>query len=91
MPKIWNKRHKLSIPPPDAVYVGRPSSWGNPFVTQQHTKAGHAEVVGQFRNYAEDKLKKEPDWLKPLKGKDLICWCSPLPCHAEVLMEMANR
>ncbi len=26
-----------------------------------------------------------------LKGKDLVCWCSPLPCHADFLLEMANR
>ncbi|GAG87489.1 unnamed protein product, partial [marine sediment metagenome] len=25
-----------------------------------------------------------------LKGKDLVCWCAPLPCHADVLLELAN-
>ena len=25
-----------------------------------------------------------------LKGKDLMCWCQPNPCHATVLMELAN-
>lgn len=31
-------------------------------------------------------------WLKPLRGKDLACWC-PLdkPCHADVLLELANQ
>jgi hypothetical protein len=30
-------------------------------------------------------------WLKRLRGKDLACWC-PLdqPCHADVLLELAN-
>jgi hypothetical protein len=30
--------------------------------------------------------------LNPLKGHDLACWC-PLdqPCHADVLLELANR
>lgn len=25
-----------------------------------------------------------------LKGKDLVCWCAPLACHADVLLEIAN-
>ncbi|WP_197919347.1 DUF4326 domain-containing protein [Thiosulfatihalobacter marinus] len=30
--------------------------------------------------------------LPELRGKDLACWCSPdQPCHADVLLEMANR
>jgi hypothetical protein len=31
-------------------------------------------------------------WLAPLRGHDLVCWC-PLdqPCHADVLLELANR
>lgn len=30
--------------------------------------------------------------LQELRGKDLVCWC-PLdqPCHADVLLELANR
>ena len=29
--------------------------------------------------------------LEPLRGRDLVCWC-PLdkPCHADVLLELAN-
>lgn len=27
-----------------------------------------------------------------LRGKDLACWCKPgAPCHADVLLEIANR
>ncbi|MCB1343362.1 MAG: DUF4326 domain-containing protein [Pseudooceanicola sp.] len=27
-----------------------------------------------------------------LRGKDLACWCPPdQPCHADVLLELANR
>ena len=30
--------------------------------------------------------------LPELKGKNLACWCKPgAPCHADVLIEMANR
>ncbi|MBN9453293.1 MAG: DUF4326 domain-containing protein [Bosea sp.] len=30
--------------------------------------------------------------LAPLRGKNLACWCKPgAPCHADVLLELANR
>jgi hypothetical protein len=29
--------------------------------------------------------------LHELKGKDLICWCAPERCHADVLLELAAR
>lgn len=30
-------------------------------------------------------------WLQPLLGKDPVCWCPrPEPCHADVLLELAN-
>jgi len=28
--------------------------------------------------------------LPELRGKDLVCWCAPEPCHADVLLELAN-
>lgn len=31
------------------------------------------------------------DDLAALRGKDLVCWCRPnQPCHADVLLELAN-
>jgi hypothetical protein len=31
-----------------------------------------------------------PD-LAPLRGKNVACWCKPgAPCHADVLLELAN-
>lgn len=30
--------------------------------------------------------------LTPLRGQNLACWCKPgAPCHADVLLELANR
>jgi hypothetical protein len=29
--------------------------------------------------------------LHELRGKDLLCWCAPGSCHADVLVELANR
>lgn len=32
------------------------------------------------------------EYLSSLRGKNLACWCKPgEPCHADVLLELANR
>jgi hypothetical protein len=31
-------------------------------------------------------LPPRPD-LEPLRGKRLACWCAPLPCHGDVIVE----
>ncbi len=77
--------------PEGAVSVTRPGRWGNPYYvgTDAPDSTG---AVALFRTYAEERLTKEPDWLEPLRGKDLACFCSPaISCHAEVLLELANR
>lgn len=49
-------------------------------------------AAAHFDLVARDALTRDPDWLAPLRGHDLACWC-PLdqPCHADVLLELANR
>ncbi len=94
MPKVLSKRLVI---PPDAVYVGRPSKWGNPYkitdplLPPNLTKEQkHRLVTDEYRRYILNKPELLAD-LHELKGKDLICWCAPLPCHADVLMDLANR
>ena len=53
------------------------------------------EVIAKYRDYAWEKysiMKAEGygDWLKELRGKDLVCFCAPLQCHGEVLLEMID-
>lgn len=73
---------------PFDVYVGRPSKWGNPFTIGQDGK--REDVI---RKYAEW-LSTQPELIAAakieLRGKRLACWCAPLPCHADVLLEIAN-
>lgn len=83
--KVWNKH---ALPPSNAVYVGRPSKWGNPFVIGRD--GDRAQVIDKYRNW----LMANPvlmSALHELRGKDLVCWCAPQPCHADVLMELANQ
>ena len=91
--RIQRKRTKGWRTPPNTVYVGRGSPWGNPFaVTGKHSTAG---AVEKFREYLEGQLRKSPQVrasLNYLRGKNLSCWC-PLDqvCHADVLLELANE
>ena len=93
MPKVYNKRDKNI--PKDAVYVGRPTKWGNPFnmkgeATRQYVIDEYASMLRhestnpQSVYYQMRRVKEE------LKGKDLVCWCSPQACHADILLEIAN-
>lgn len=77
-------------PPPDGVIlVDRRTVWGNPFV--MHDESQRDEVCEKFEQYAVNRLANQPDWLAPLRGKDLACWCTPKRCHAETLMRLANE
>ena len=90
--RLQVKRKKGFKLPGDAVYVGRPTRWGNPFRVG-HEAATRAEAVAMFRTWFEALPAEERDaLLEPLRGRDLACWC-PLdgPCHAEVLLQHANR
>lgn len=97
MPKVWNKRDKNV--PANAIYVGRPSKWGNPFTIGQRDSIHHEVVmdrdwvVSRYRSWLEHSLEAKPlyDLIKSeLKNKDLVCWCAPKACHADVLLEVAN-
>lgn len=75
--------------PPNSVYVGRPSKWGNPFVIDKdHTRDA---VIQAYEKW----LMAQPDLLlclrTELRGKDLVCWCAPSRCHADILLELANE
>ena len=70
------------------VYIGRPSKWGNPFVIG--ADGSRAEVISKY----ERMLMTSPTLqaaLHELKGKDLVCWCSPQACHGDVLLKLANK
>ena len=93
--------------PEGAVYVGRPSRWGNHYrvgdpdpVTGSPMDA--AAVVFWFRADLDPLISASApaDRLlirQELRGRDLACWCpiklpdcSRCPCHADVLLEIAN-
>ena len=70
------------------IYIGRPSKWGNPFSIGKD--GSREEVIAKYRDYIMLKPELLAD-LPELKGKILGCWCSPLACHGDVLVELANK
>jgi len=72
---------------PYDIYIGRGSKWGNPFkIGRDGTRK---EVIEKYRIYLlyNDELLAD---LHELKGKVLGCYCSPKPCHGDILIEFCE-
>lgn len=94
--RVQRKRTKGFRMPPNTVYVGRPTKWGNPYKvgdTLRHKNAGIQEVLEFYEQWVKMKIHEDDShFLDPLIGKDLACWC-PLdkPCHADVLLKILKE
>jgi hypothetical protein len=83
----WRKDH------PDAVIVARPTKWGNPYHGDSEGRMDRALVTRLFALYLAlpEQAARVAEIKADLRGKDLACWCPPdEPCHADVLLEIAN-
>jgi len=98
--RIQRKRTKGWRMPEGAVYVGRPSKWGNTWKVgstidgSQGCRGLYVDAplaVDLFRTWVLQDEFFRALVRTELAGKDLACWC-PLgwPCHADVLLEIAN-
>lgn len=108
MPERIQRRRTAGWRMPDnAVYVGRPTEWGNPFaVGETVTVAATGRCVRIIDAAFAVQLYRAHIAAMPslvglarlhLAGRDLACWCpledaqgNPVPCHADVLLEIAN-
>lgn len=84
-----------------AVNCARPSVWGNPWKVgvsyvvysgpdgERSEKFSAKECVARYRAWLPRQSSLELD---DLRGKNLACWCKlGTPCHAHVLLELANK
>ncbi len=104
--------------PEGAIYVGRPTIWGNPFRIGARNPFGtitadNRHAVSLYLGFAPQNEQLIKAAREHLRGHDLACWCrlcdmhrehgQPLsdrvygsrcpycePCHADVLIEIAN-
>lgn len=92
-PRVWNLRsgaRRLGEKmPADVVFVGRPTPWGNPFVV--NFDGTRKEVIAKYEAYVRASPQMMRAIKRELRGRDLSCFCAPLPCHAEVLLRIANE
>ena len=70
------------------TYVGRPSKWGNPFVIGKD--GTREQVIAKYAHWLQTQPALFAE-LVELKGQVLGCWCSPQPCHGDVLLRLANH
>lgn len=105
--RVQRKRTKGWKMPPNTVYVGRGSKWGNPFKIgseyvrskmepgggqKANTVSDNAHAVQLYRRFTAREVKIQVEAYQELRGKNLACWCRPdQPCHADVLLEIANK
>lgn len=90
---------------PNNVYIGRrgvvfingtrfpaqDSVWCNPFKIGKD--GDRDQVLELYENYIKDKLIGNfelVDDLLNLNNKNLGCWCSPEPCHGDILIKLIN-
>ncbi len=105
--RIQLRRSKGWRMPPNTVKVDRSTRGGNPFrVGEQYVRDKTTPGGGQscntvenveqavrlFRRFVARQVRTQVESYRELRGKNLACWC-PLGrlCHADVLLELANR
>jgi len=85
------------------VYVGRGSPLGNPYTSRKNSKANFQvpdkeTAISKYKEYLLEEISKENVKIlkeihkienKIRKGNvNLICYCYPKKCHAEVIREV---
>lgn len=89
---VANKKHGAR-----GEYVGRPSILGNPFVIGRD--GDRAEVIRKYEVWLsrqacarDPRVYGELERLAALARErgtlTLVCFCAPLPCHAEIIREI---
>lgn len=98
--RIQRKRTKGWRMPANTVSVCRPGRWGNPYIVGKDGDAKacvdkfYAAIMDDsILDYLAENFENSGnqmgiwsvyDWLDPLKGKNLACWCKVgMPCHAD--------
>lgn len=103
--RIQLSRRKGWRLPDNTVVVARPSPWGNPFVVgvdgdsarclylYRALMSGHVCLTSKCVAEAQERSWRHVTFNRALlRGKHMACWCAlDKPCHADVLLEIANQ
>ena len=78
----------------NVVYVGRPTPLGNQFKLTEYSRP---DSIARYETWLYDQLDSNAavrmmlDHLFRLACEGdlyLTCWCTPLPCHADIIAEL---
>jgi len=96
--RIQRRRSKGWRLPPNTICVSSPGKWGNPYkIGDSHpVLAGCYITTAEFavELYRRMMVLHRPQKLdlSEIRGKNLACWCKEgTPCHADILLELANK
>lgn len=90
--RILNLRNNPTLlNDPNNVYIGRAGRgqngfFGNPFNLQKGET--RAKTLERYLAYFVDRLKRDDQFrceVLKLRGKNLVCFCAPLPCHGNIM------
>ena len=97
---VHNKHHYQG----SGIYIGRPGPLGNPYSHRPSKLPGtilvstREEAVEKYKDWLREQWSKAGPARRELErlvklykqtGRlDLICWCSPAPCHGDFLAEV---
>lgn len=88
-PKGWQMN-------PEYQYIGRTGHglngyFGNPIALKGAKRGSTLEL---YRQYLDKRLSSDETFYRKvmeLKGKTLVCFCKPKPCHGDILIEYIER
>lgn len=70
------------------IYIGRGSIFGNPFIIGKN--GTREEVIEKYKHYFYKKIATDEGFksrVLRLYGKTLGCFCKPLACHGDIIVE----
>lgn len=80
-----------------AKAVSRGTRWGNPFIIGKVSPLTQGLITNEnclpaFEAYCYQKMQLNEDWLEPLRGFNLACWCKVgFSCHRDVLLKLLQE
>jgi len=84
--KIVNKKYDRYD-----IYIGRGSAFGNPFKEKEW---GRELCIKLYRTYFYHRLIHDEEFKEAvleLKGHTLGCFCKPLECHGDIIVQYLDK
>lgn len=96
MPRVLNIRTASAADLRNAIRIDRTTRWGNPHriggycLQCRKTHHDRAEVIEAYKTGLRYNALLVKSIREQCAGRDVACWCAPLPCHGEPFIEVAN-